>query len=429
MFIKLFQKNELGMSQMRGMLFLEVVLSGLLFIYPTMMLVVKGGMNTVFIWTLFLAVSVFTLRPAKFPKVFWQHDWSLYMAAMFGLPLAILLSQVANDQLDWHPHDAASRYWLVLPIFLLLVRMPIRIFKVLQFAFPLAAIIGLSMIQDQGTGRWGISTLDLIHFGDFELIFGLMSLLAINWWSQDTWYLKLLKLTGFFAGLAASILSGTRGGWLMLPVFVLLLAYFYSRPFSFRKVSGSMLAAGVSLILIYSASPPFHQRVDETVGDLLKFEQGQKDTSTGVRWQLYIAAKDVFFQHPLVGVGPEGFGREMQAMQAAGKLTPLAAEQGRGEVHNDLLAKAAGMGLFGLLAILAIYIVPLRMFWRLAQASDGVARRSAIMGVVFVSGCITFGLTVELLNLAMATAFYSFTVAVLLAASYRFHDDGIVRPN
>ncbi len=96
---------------------------------------------------------------------------------------------------------------------------------------------------------------------------------------------------------------------------------------------------------------------------------------------------------------------------------------GRGEVHNDILAKAAGMGILGLIAILAIYLVPLRLFWRATKSGSDRVRRSGILGVVFVSGVFVFGLTVEFLNLTMVTAFYGFTVAALLAACYNVHHD------
>ena len=43
------------------------------------------------------------------------------------------------------------------------------------------------------------------------------------------------------------------------------------------------------------------------------------------------------------------------------------------------------------------------------------------MGVVFVGGFLVFGLTAEILNLTLAIAFYSFTLAVLLAYCYNIH--------
>ena len=110
-------------------------------------------------------------------------------------------------------------------------------------------------------------------------------------------------------------------------------------------------------------------------------------------------------------------------MEEAGKLTYLDAVYGRGEVHNDILSKAAGMGVFGLVAILAIYFVPFRLFWRATKSALAQVRSAGFLGLAFVSGFFVFGLTVEILNLTMATAFYGFTVAVLLAACYNVHYD------
>lgn len=78
--------------------------------------------------------------------------------------------------------------------------------------------------------------------------------------------------------------------------------------------------------------------------------------------------------------------------------------------------------MFELVAILAIYFVPFRLFWRATKSAVAAVKCAGILGITFVSGFFVFGLTVEVLNLA--TAFYSFTVAVLLAACYNVHHGG-----
>ncbi len=113
---------------------------------------------------------------------------------------------------------------------------------------------------------------------------------------------------------------------------------------------------------------------------------------------------------------PEGFAREMEPLLKAGKITAMAAEGGKGEVHNELLSKAAGLGIFGVLAMLSIYLVPARIFYRAMKSGSIQIRQSGMLGFVFVSSFMVFGLTVEVINLTMAAAFYSLTVAVLLAA-------------
>ncbi|MDH4234915.1 MAG: O-antigen ligase family protein [Gallionella sp.] len=401
----------------RYLFFVEKTAALLLLIYPTLMLAVKGGMNGSFLLMLLLTLAVLIVRPAGINAVEWQPEWRAYFVAMFAMSAAIFISQSYHHNYHGHPHDAASRYWLAIPVFLLLHRLRMNVFKVLQFAFPVAAIAGLLLAKDMG-GRSGVGTLDLIRFGSFELILGVLSLFSINWFGRDRLLLRILKIAGFAAGLAASLATGSRGGWLAIPVFIAIFFYFRMNRISWKMVAVSLIAAVLAIMIAYSASATFHRRVNEFANDVAAYSQGNRDTSTGIRWQLYKAAVDIFSRHPIFGVGPEGFALEMNPMMEAGKITPAAADLGRGEVHNDILSKATGMGVFGLLAILAIYFVPFRLFWQATKSSSGQVKRAGVLGITFVSGFLVFGLTAEVLNLTMSAAFYSFTVAVLLAACY-----------
>lgn len=410
----------MGMAQSRYLSFVEKTAALLLLIYPTMMLTVKGGMNGVFLFMLLLALAVWLVRPTGMNAVIWRHEWTIYAAAMFAMPVAIFISQSFHQNYAAHPHDAASRYFLAIPVFLLLQRLRPNVFSVLQFAFPVAAIAGFLLAKD-AWGRSGIGTLDLIRFGNFEMILGVLSLFSIDWFGRDKLPLRILKILGFIAGVSASFASGSRGGWLAIPVFIAIIIYFKTARISPRMIVSTVIVVMLTATLLYSLNTTFHQRVNELASDVAAFDQGNRDTSTGIRWQLYKAAVDVFSRHPIFGVGPEGFALGMQPMMEAGKITSIAAELGRGEVHNDILSKAAGMGVFGLIAILAIYFVPFRLFWQATKSTSVQVKRAGILGITFVSGFFVFGLTAEILNLTMATAFYSFTVAALLAACYNIH--------
>lgn len=410
----------IGAARSRYLSGVEKAAALLLLIYPTFMLAVKGGMNGVFILMLLLAFAVWMVRPIGVNAVVWKHKWTIYAAAMVAMSAAIFISQSYHQNYSAHPYDAASRYWLSIPVFLLLLRLGPYMFSALQFAFPVAAITGFLLMKDMW-GRSGIGTLDLIHFGDFELMLAVLSLFSIDWFERDKLTLRILKILGFAAGLAASFASGSRGGWLAIPVFIAIYIYFNAARVSLKIIVLTAIAGLLAAILLYSHNTTIHQRASELASDVATLDQGGRDTSTGIRWQLYKAAVDVFSRHPIFGVGPEGFALEMKSMVDAGKITPLAAELGRGEVHNDILSKAAGMGLFGLIAILAIYFVPFRLFWQATKSASEQVKRAGILGVTFVSGFFVFGLTVEILDLTMATAFYSFTVAVLLAACYNIH--------
>lgn len=397
----------------------------LLLAYPTIMLTIRGGMNGVFLLMLLLAVMVWFARPTGMGAMVWEREWKIYVASMFAMSSAILISQSYHQNYTWHPHDAASRYFLAIPVFILLRRMRPSVFKTIQIAFPVAAIVGLLLAKDEGgflAGRLKLDTLDPIHFGDFEMALGMLSLFSINWFGRDKLALRILKIVGFGAGLAASFFSGSRGGWMAIPVFIAIFVHFKMIRIAPRIMISAAIALMLAITLLYSLNATFQQRVNQMASDVTTLGQGNLDTSAGIRWQLYKAATGVFVQHPIFGVGPEGFAQEMKPLQEAGKLTPVAAELGRSEVHNDILSKAAGMGVFGLAAILGIYFVPFWLFWQASKSASGQVKRAGILGIVFVSGFFIFGLTVEILDLTMAVAFYSFTVAVLLAVCNNIHD-------
>lgn len=110
-------------------------------------------------------------------------------------------------------------------------------------------------------------------------------------------------------------------------------------------------------------------------------------------------------------------------MAREGRLTPMAADFGQGETHNQLLAYAVDYGLVGLLGMLAVFVGPAWLFWRSLRAHERTsavrsAQRAALMGLVFVVGFFIFGLTVEIFNLKVTAAFYATLVAVLGAFAH-----------
>ena len=396
-----------------GVKWREAVAGFLLLIYPGLMFAVKGGMNGVFL--LLLLLSAWSWRPS------WDRETAFYLLAMASMPAAIFLSQSYHHHYSGHPYDAASRYLLAVPIFMLLRRVRFIVIAMVQYGFPMAAIAGCLMLKPIDFGRYGISTLDLIHFGNFELVLGMLSVLSIDWTGHDKLLVRVLKIIGFLAGIYASIVSGSRGGWIALPIFLMIFIYFRFGKISIKALLAAPLMLIMAGLLAFASSHEIHHRVDDLLSDLSAFNHGNPDTSTGIRLQLFRAAADIFVQNPVFGVGPEGFAKEMEPMKKAGKITATAADLGKGEVHNEILSKAAGMGVFGLIAMLSIYLVPCRIFYQAMRSNNAQVKQAGMLGLIFVSGFMVFGLTAETLNLAMATAFYSLTVAVLLAACLNVH--------
>lgn len=414
--------------ELRYLKFVEKLVALLLFSYPILLLTVKGGMNGSFILLLILSIySLLSTERASF-RTAWNNDIALYVFAMVSLPAAIFFSQSYHQHYSGHPYDAASRFLLVVPIFMFLRYVRFDILAIVQYAFPLGAIAGLLISREAGSvdlGNVRLTSyfLEHIQFGDFALMLGALSILSINWVGIDPIFLRLLKLLGLLAGCYASIRSGARGGWVAVPVFLVMALYFRVEKVTWKSLLAILFFVFALSVVAYEFNQQIHHRVDMVFSDFVALQQGNSDTSIGVRLQLWKAAILIFEQNPIFGVGPEGFRLSMAAMMQSGILTPGAAEMGRAEVHNEILSKTAELGLFGLIAILLIYFVPFRLFVQAAHSDLPRVKHSGLLGVAFVSGFFVFGLTVEIFNLTLAAAFYSLTVAVLLAACFNVHHE------
>jgi len=400
--------------------YIETTARILLLVFPVLMLTVLGGMNAVLFASVLIALLVKLHPPRSLVKTEWRSQWWPYVITMFAVTVAILISQTYHQNFGAPHYDGPARYWLAIPVFLLFYRLNLRVFDTLQFAFPIAAITGWFFAEDIGAGVT-LPLIDKIRYGDSMLMFSMLSLLSIDWLSRDVLYLRALKWAGFLFGLVATLQSGTRGALLAIPVFVAI--YLISRGIrlSMKSILGS-LALGILVIAgAYISNSTVQNRMQEMATEVTTFDQGNRDTSTGIRWQLYTAAVEIILEHPVFGVGTGGYALQMAPMVAEGKITPIAAEYGRGEVHNDLLKKTADMGVFGLAALMAVYLVPFWMFQKASKSDSMQIQRAGVMGMLFVSGFMVFGLTAEVLNLTMTISFYSFTIAVLLAYCHNIH--------
>jgi len=381
----------------------------------------RGGANSCF--ALLVVVSLYLL--AQQQKESGYHAWDrtalIYSISMLSLVLATFLSQVYHLRFSTQPYDGASRFLFAIPVYLILRRGRLAKITILQYGFSLGAIASALVPRfdprNWGENRLGSYFLNPIHFGDLALMLGFLALMTIDWEREDPFPVRSLKVVALFAGVYASIQSGSRGGWIAIPVLVYIWMHYRKKRNSLVNnsiiIALFLLAALASYLLIGEV----HDRVDAVYQNITAFDQSHEDTSVGLRFQIWKAAILLFKQNPVFGLGPDQFKQMMIPLHQAGVISRMAADLGMGEVHNEILAHAVNLGIFGLASILSIYFVPLFIFVRSAKSDSHLKRTAAALGICLVSGFIIFGLTVETFDLKMTATFYSLTVAVLLAAA------------
>ncbi|RDK00460.1 O-antigen ligase family protein [Paraburkholderia lacunae] len=389
--------------------------------YPSATLLFHGAGSALSIAAAVISLALLASPRAwtGLPSIQWdQVDIALCVATACPV-VAVLVGGAWHGGVVASTLDSPSRFVAAAPLVLVLRRCLPRTLEWADLSFALAALASLGILliapRDWGFGRLSSQFLNPIHFGDIALLLGVLSILSLNWWRKDRLLVRVIKVAGLFAGLCASLITGSRGGWVAIPVVAVMILYVRSRGKS-RKWKVLLPLTIVAILAgVYAFSPTARDRVGDVSSDVVKYTHGDKDTPLGIRLQLYEAAARIVESHPLLGLGGNGFRNSMQSFADAGMLTPAAAQLGRGEVHNQMFAYMTDYGIVGGLALLAIYVVPGVIFWRRLSAPVDPGRRAALMGLTFVVAFWIFGLTVETFDLKMTVSFYASVIAILAA--------------
>ncbi|MFN0315983.1 MAG: O-antigen ligase family protein [Burkholderiales bacterium] len=400
----------------------EAAVAAILFAYPVVLLIWRGASNILF--AVLVVYSLALLYSGRRHWQPWDRDTLSFALAMALPTAAVAFSQWSHMAFNIKPYDSALTTLLCVPVYLMLRRTGPGKISVLQYAFPAAAIAAcayLALFGNYVEGRLTSSFLNSIHLGDLALVLGVLSLASIRLAHEDSAAEIAIKFAGFLAGAYLSLLSQSRGGWIALPV-IAIVWVFYSR---FKHKGAALAIAGPAIAALCVASYLWidivHQRTGAVFADLSSYQAGHLDTSIGLRLQIWKAAFHLIGENPWFGVGPDGFARWMAPLVSSGLITPEAGNLGRAEVHNEILLRTVNMGIFGLISILSVYIVPVVIFARARTSASAVARRAGLMGLCHMACFITFGLTVEILNLKMTLVFFALILTVLLALTKNVH--------
>ncbi len=268
---------------------------------------------------------------------------------------------------------------------------------------------GVSLLRIRAEGF----THHAITFGDLSLAMGLMALCALGEFRGSR--LALLPVVAVMFGLIASILSGSRGGWMAL-VFAIFALLRYG-----RDVHGQVLVRAIFIIvvaLVIACLVPqtgVSGRMLEALSDIrLYFSAGNVTTSVGVRLELWKASWLMFLQHPFIGVGRDQFFDSLQLLYQQGQVTLVPNPVINSSSHNDILYFLATGGLLDFSFFVLIYGAPLIFFLRRLRNPLCPRRSEALAGLLLVLCFFDFGLTDTMFWLMMPKIFYSMMVCTLI---------------
>ncbi len=240
-----------------------------------------------------------------------------------------------------------------------------------------------------------------IVFGDLSVVLACIALFGVLYFepSKQAVRVRAFLLFGAAMGVWASLLSGSKGGWLSI---VMVLFVFAWRVTSGRTLLWRMLGLVCIVALIVKAvllAPEalVWGRLQGVWGSAKHwFETGEvTDWSVSIRLELWSYAWELFTQRPLLGwSGGEALSK------LAEHLKPFNVPEGIAPVfENDLLHFAAVAGLVGVLSVLGLYAGLFFGFWQFKNRTLGAqASAFVLLGMLLVVLIFEFGLTVNALG-------------------------------
>ena len=219
-----------------------------------------------------------------------------------------------------------------------------------------------------------------IQFGGIAMYMGMATwgVALLGGWRRNQ--ILILGLCGS-CGVLASLLSESRGGWVVAPmlfVAILAMAWHYCNKRVASLAMLGMLIGGVMLVL--PAYKKFEQRAALAVHEAQMYSaepQKYAETSIGQRLEQWRLALRLIEERPFTGWGVEGYAHAKQAMVDKGAAHPSVMEYGH--AHNEILDMWVKRGLAGLIILLFFYAAPLYVFWpthaRLARVTEELRPR------------------------------------------------------
>ncbi len=268
----------------------------------------------------------------------------------------------------------------------------------------------------EGVERAGGHTY-VIQFGNISMLSAILCAAGLGWalvQPRAKLWVALLAL-GIAGGVLGSLFSGTRGGWVGIPVVLWVLYRGYGRDLPGKWKTLALVAVLVVGTMAYAIPQTGVQsRVGQAVNDIQRYaSQENRTSSVGARFEMWKGAAHLIAEKPLLGWGENGYQEGMQRMADDDVIHPFITTFDH--AHNEFIDATAKRGLLGLVVLLALYLVPMRLFARQLAAPDMQLRAFAVAGVLLPVAYFDFGLTQVFMAHNSGVMVYAFLLPVLWA--------------
>jgi len=347
--------------------------------------------------------------------------FSINLLGAFFQPAGLEFESASRQ---WRALDGPSRWLILLPILLLLMRYPINwrgMAVALSIGIFIATAIAIDQVFVQGKGRAYGATHSSIPFGEVMVVVDLFVwVLMIYAWNREERRLGALLLVAGLAAFYTAMLTGTRGALLAYGIMILVtIVQFYRRKGDqvkkiFSKVMVIRLLGFLVIFFLVSQTDQYQSIKNKSMGDLQRVASGEFQSVGGVgggRGAMVDIALEGVSRYPL-GVGTDNYraiAKRLVEENFFGWDDGLRKHHlGFNQAHNEWMNVLVENGMHGLLILLLIFGSAARIFWRGLSDRNQLISTYAACGLMLIASYFVFGLTQAVFSHNSTTLFFLF---------------------
>jgi O-antigen ligase len=416
------------MARSKLNMYLSNALLGVLSILPLCLFSVKGWASAILFTSAAITFVLFFTNCGDETPGRKQGIWVIFIMAMFVFPLvAAMISSALRGEWNWSSFDSFSRFFLAAPIFYIAYRNKARVLNWWQYLIPVSLILTLVSTtflpgyygdtNPFDNPRLAIFFVDPLTLGYLCLTLGVLSFFSINMSLSDDWKIVLLKVLGGMVGFYISLKTESRTGWLAIP---LMLALFIYTRGPKNQLLSTLAAISISVVIttgMYLSSPTLQNGLHNANIDLKAYQFNGLNSETSIGERISFARMGLYYfkLSPLYGWGLRGYqarSNDPELLEFASQNTR--ASPARGSLfHNEIITNTVVHGIFGLVAILSLFFLPMVLCVR--QWRGGVNPRLCAFGLAYLFCVIISSLSTEIFSLKFAASFHAVFLACLCA--------------
>jgi len=343
-------------------IYLDRLISFLIFIgFSFFLIVPKGG--GVILAILFLSIiGLFLNRNTKKDIEKWEK---LFLIGYIVYFLIVLFSNFISHG-DLRDIDTASRFILVIPIYLYLRKSNVNHKSIEYGALLFCIMLGINFILPyfHVVEQFFQFSKDLGIISLYGALIGVGSLFILS--KNNSLSYNFIILFGALLGISASILAGGRGSW--IAAFLTTIIFFFLNPLRWSKFKKSLFFYFIIIFSLMGYLIPetgVKHRIDQGLEDILMYDEnrlsetgaGQALGSVGARLEMWRSALYIFKQNPIFGVGEGNFKEKNTELINKGLINSKTIEFLH--PHSEYLSTLVEQGLVGLCALLFLFLNPL----------------------------------------------------------------------